>query len=187
MAGILKILDKFYQTVIAMYTLGLHLKFAERFRYIAHGDEENILSREHDQFLESLAGYRQWEDILNRMKPIWKVACTVCALLFSSVATISTLAKILYRLHSHVVKSLSIAFLQIGGILEGSSAETTVMLLSIFSCAGLAMNSMYIAMGSNLGNVSVRNKWVEVRITSRILVLPPLRWKLSRHPEASSQ
>ncbi|KAF8905825.1 hypothetical protein CPB84DRAFT_567998 [Gymnopilus junonius] len=84
-----------------------------------------------NRLLENLVGYRQWEDILAWMKPIRKIVHTICALI-------------------SLVIRLFVAFLQIGGFTERTCAQTSVILCSIFSAAGLAMSRMYIVMGSKL-------------------------------------
>ena len=81
--GFIRILTKFYGIVLSILTLGFWSRYATRFSYTTRIDWTHVQRGQHDQFFETLAGYRQWEDVLDHLKPIWKATRTACALLLS--------------------------------------------------------------------------------------------------------
>ncbi|PPQ95841.1 hypothetical protein CVT26_015971 [Gymnopilus dilepis] len=136
--GFKRILIKFYGMVLAILTLGFQSRYAARFSYTTSVDWSHVQRGQHYQFFETLAGYRQWEDVLDHMKPIWKATRTACALLLS----------------------LSIALLQINGLIDDPLARYFLILSCIFSGGGLTVSSIYVAMESKLANIKVRDKWI---------------------------
>ena len=76
MRGVVNLLKRVYSLLIALYALGLHSRLAVQWRY-------NPPPADEDHSFESLASYHQWNMILKRLKPLWKITCTISALFIS--------------------------------------------------------------------------------------------------------
>ncbi|PPQ95839.1 hypothetical protein CVT26_015969 [Gymnopilus dilepis] len=145
-AKALRLLAIVYQVFVKFHTLGFHHGLAARLSYRASTHSATLSVREHDQVLQNLAGHRQWDDVLKRMKPAWKAVCAMCALLLS----------------------VSVAFLQIGNISEnGGLARTAIILASVFATAGLITGTMYVGMGAQIDNSIIRTRWIQASINPR--------------------
>ncbi|KDR67814.1 hypothetical protein GALMADRAFT_1063167 [Galerina marginata CBS 339.88] len=99
-----------------------------------------------DNYLELLAGYQQWPKTLGRIEREWRAVCAACV----------------------VILPLSIAFIQLDGVMDNIPARTMGLAALIFSSSGLITGGVYLIARINLEDVKFRDRWVEASRSLKI-------------------
>lgn len=147
-----------YILLAKVYTLGLFPVYHSRMHFRERIATSAGTPYEGDRELDLLASLAQWPEIIHRLENSWKGACTACTILLSY--------ECLFICHSTWcwpgVDSLSLGFLQIGGVVNNGFSRTALLASCLFSGTGLMVAALYMSLKSNLLDVSVREKWMKV-------------------------
>lgn len=62
----------------------------------------------------------------------------------------------------YVLLRLSVAFLQIGGVMDNVAERTLALAAFVFVGSGLINSAIYLSLMLNMDSVEFRNRWMEV-------------------------
>ncbi|KDR74357.1 hypothetical protein GALMADRAFT_280339 [Galerina marginata CBS 339.88] len=144
-AHVRMIISNLYMVIMMWYTLGLYPVFYRRMRFVARAGHRHAgpAYNDRDHYPEMLAGYRQWENILHRMRTVWKATLSICLLFLS----------------------LSVAFLQIDEVIDNVLTRTFVIASCLFSGTGLLISNIYLVKILKLNGRGTRERWINASST----------------------
>ncbi|PPQ88730.1 hypothetical protein CVT25_009688 [Psilocybe cyanescens] len=153
------LLASLYISAMTVYTLGIYRTYYFKKRFISQADYNTGSTQ--DNYLNMLASYQLWGNILLEMKATWRTTRDICILLMPYVV----------RLHDPLTQidaggdRLSIAILQINLVSGTIFARTSAISAFMFATMGLVLSHIYTSKKLDLNDRRIIDKWVKTSLS----------------------